>query len=338
MYMLIIIWGSRSRKVKASYYFFFYTLVLSVFLFIAIVLLFKEVGSTSYFNILYYDFDKSFKLTLAALFFLAFAGKVPTVPFHIWLPEAHVEAPTSGSVILAALLLKLGSYGFLRFYIPLFSDLSSIVWPYICLFAGFSCIYCSLVAVQQTDLKKIIAYSSIAHMNLGILGIFSGTLFGLHGGLLLFISHGLVSAGLFFCIGILYDRYHTRSLFYYSGLAQVMPLFSLIFMFFMFSNIAFPGTVGFVSEFLTLLGIFLEDSELSFFVGFATVVLTLVYSIGSATRVCFGPIKTDYIKYFIDLTFREFLVFAPLIFFIVLLGFSADFVLDYTYVSLLFMQ
>lgn len=193
------------------------------------------------------------------------------------------------------------------------------------------------MAIQQTDLKKIIAYSSIAHMNLGVLGIFSGSLFGLHGGLLLFISHGLVSGGLFFCVGILYDRYHTRSLFYYSGLAQSMPLFSSIFMFFMFSNIAFPGSSGFVSEFLTLLGIFLEDRDLSFIVGAATVILTLVYSITSVTRVCFGPLRTAYFRYFIDLTYREFLVLFPLMFFIVYIGFSADFVLDYTYLSLLFL-
>lgn len=194
-----------------------------------------------------------------------------------------------------------------------------------------------MLAIQQVDLKKIIAYSSIAHMNLGVLGIFSGSLFGLHGGLLLFISHGLISSGLFFCIGILYDRYHTRSLFYYSGLVQCMPLFSSIFMFFMFSNVAFPGTSGFVSEFLTLLGIFLEDRDLSFIVGFATIVLTLIYSITAATRVCFGPIKFVYFKYFIDLTYREFLVLFPLVFFILYVGFSADFVLDYTYLSLLFL-
>ena len=286
---------------------------------------------------MYYDFEKDFKLTLAILFFVAFAGKVPTFPFHIWLPEAHVEAPTSGSVILASILLKLGSYGFLRFYIPLFFDISSILWPYICLLTGFSCVYCSLIAIQQTDLKKIIAYSSIAHMNLGVLGIFSGSLFGLHGGLLLFISHGLISGGLFFCVGILYDRYHTRSLFYYSGLAQCMPLFSSVFMFFMFSNTAFPGSSGFVAEFLTLLGVFLEDRELSFVVGGATIILTLVYSITAATRVCFGPIRIVYFRYFIDLTYREFLVLSPLMFFIIYIGFSADFVLDYTYLSLLFL-
>jgi NADH-quinone oxidoreductase subunit M len=193
------------------------------------------------------------------------------------------------------------------------------------------------LAIQQTDLKKIIAYSSIAHMNLGVLGIFSGSLFGLHGGLFLFISHGLISGGLFFCIGVLYDRYHTRSLFYYGGLAQCMPIFSFIFMFFMFSNIAFPGTSGFVSEFLTLLGIFLEDQELGFIVGSASIILTLVYSITSATRVCFGPLKVVYFQYFVDLTYREFLVLLPLMFFILLAGFYADFILDYTYVSLLFL-
>lgn len=337
MYLLIIIWGSRTRKIKASFYFFFYTLILSAFLFIAIILIFKEVGSTAYFNILYYDFENDFKLSLAILMFIAFAGKVPIVPFHVWLPEAHVEAPTSGSVILASLLLKLGSYGFLRFYIPIFSDLSATIWPYICLVSGLSCVYCSLLALQQIDLKKIIAYSSIAHMNLGILGIFSGSLFGAHGGLLLFISHGLVSGGLFFCIGIMYDRYHTRSLFYYSGLAQLMPIFSFFFLFFMFSNIAFPGTLGFVSEFLVLLGIYLEDPEFGFFVGAATIILTLVYSISSATRVCFGPIKPLYIVYFVDLTFREYFVLFPLFFFVLVLGFSADFILDYTYLSLLFL-
>ena len=174
-------------------------------------------------------------------------------------------------------------------------------------------------------------------MNLGILGIFSGSLFGLHGGLFLFISPGLISGGLFFCIGVLYDRYHTRSLFYYSGLTQCMPLFSSIFIFFMFSNIAFPGTSGFISEFLTLLGIFLEDRDLSFVVGFATIILTLIYSITSATRACFGPLTMTYFSYFIDLTYREFLVFFPLVFFVVCLGFCGDILLDYTYLSLLFL-
>ena len=225
MFLIIGIWGSRERKIKASYLFFMYTLAGSLFMFIAIIHLFLTIGTTDY-QILYYsNFNYTYEKFYWLAFFLSFAVKVPMLPFHVWLPEAHVEAPTAGSVLLAGVLLKLGSYGMIRFLIPLFPKATVYFTPYVLVLCLISITYASLTAIRQTDLKKIIAYASVAHMNFIVLGLFSLTIQGLEGSIIQMISHGLISSGLFFSIGCLYDRYHSRLINYYGGLAHKMPLF-----------------------------------------------------------------------------------------------------------------
>ena len=234
MFLMIGLWGSRVRKIKASYLFFICTFSGSLLMFLSIIHIYLTTGTTN-FELLYFysKYNHSYEKYYWLAFFLAFAVKIPIVPFHIWLPEAHVEAPTSGSVLLAGILLKLGVYGILRFLIVLFPKTSFYYMPIVSLFCIISIIYASLTALRQTDLKRIIAYASVAHMNFIILGIFSFTSQGLDGAIIQMISHGLISSGLFILIGCLYDRYHTRYIYYYGGLAQTMPLFSLILFIYM---------------------------------------------------------------------------------------------------------
>ncbi len=229
MYIIIGVWGGRNRKINAAYYFFLYTLFGSFFLLFGIFI-FRSVESFDYISISQFMFSHKTN-EFCILFFIPFAIKIPMFPFHLWLPEAHVEAPTIGSVILASLLLKLGGYGFLRFTIPMFPEGCLYMQPVVIILAVVGVIYASFSALRQSDLKRIIAYSSIAHMNLVVLGLFSFTHQGIDGAMYLMMGHGVVSAALFLCVGDLYDRYHTRSLKHYSGLVQVMPLFSMYFFF-----------------------------------------------------------------------------------------------------------
>lgn len=254
MFLLIGTWGSRSRRSRAAYYLFYYTLVGSIFMLIGILYVYSELGTTCVYALHAYDFSLEEQSVLWLLFFVALAVKVPIVPLHVWLPEAHVEAPTSGSVILAGVLLKLGGYGLIRFVLPVFPQATSYYAPLVMTIASVSIVYSSLTTLRQVDLKKIIAYSSVAHMNLGLLGVFSLNLQGLEGSVLLMIGHGLVSSALFLLVGVLYDRHHTRLVRYYGGLAQVMPAFSGLFLAFSLANMGLPGTGNFVGEALVLVG------------------------------------------------------------------------------------
>jgi proton-translocating NADH-quinone oxidoreductase chain M len=261
MYFIVGIFGSRERKIRASYFLFLYTLISSILMFVAILFIYFKTGTTSYLVLKTFcslDFMTENYCWLA--FFISFAVKMPLMPFHVWLPEAHCEAPTAGSVILAGILLKLGGYGFIRFSLGLFPDSSAFFSPLVHTISIFGVVYASLTTLQQIDLKKIIAYSSVGHMGLVTVAIFSFNFEALFGSILLMLSHGIVSSALFICVGVLYEKTHTRVLKYYNGLIHTMPLFSCFFIIFTLGNIGLPGTSSFIGEFLVLLGCFKINS------------------------------------------------------------------------------
>ena len=312
MFLIIGIWGSRNRKILASYYFFLYTLLGSVLMLLSILYIYFQIGTTDYEILLTFSFSDSEQKILWITFFLAFAAKVPMVPVHLWLPEAHVEAPTAGSVILAGVLLKLGTYGFIRFLIPILPKASFYFTPLVYTISVIGIIYTSFTAIRQSDFKRIIAYTSIAHMNLVMLGIFSFNVIGIEGAIFQSLSHGFVASALFLIIGVVYERYHTRLVKYYGGLASVMPLYITIFLFFTLANISFPGTSSFVGEFLILVGSFKCNTTITF-LGATGVIIGGCYSLWLFNRIAFGNLKTQYTKKFIDINSREFLAFFPLI-------------------------
>jgi proton-translocating NADH-quinone oxidoreductase chain M len=312
MFLIIGIWGSRERKVLASYYFFIYTLFGSVLMLLSILYIIYSSGTTNYEILVARSFNTLEQKIMWFTFFLAFASKVPMVPVHLWLPEAHVEAPTAGSVILAGVLLKLGTYGFIRFTLPIFPEACFYFTPFIYTIAVVGIIYTSFTAIRQTDFKRIIAYTSIAHMNLVILGIFSYNTIGIEGAVFQSLSHGFVASGLFLVIGIVYDRYRTRIIQYYGGLAIIMPVYVIIFLFFTLANISFPGTSSFVGEFLILVGSFKVNTTITF-LGATGVIIGGVYSLWLFNRIAYGNLKTQYTTTFLDLSYREFVIFLPLI-------------------------
>ena len=312
MFLIIGIWGSRDRKILASYYFFLYTLLGSVIMLISILYIYYQIGTTDYETLLTFSFSELEQRFLWFSFFLAFASKVPMIPTHLWLPEAHVEAPTAGSVILAGILLKLGTYGFVRFSLPIFPQASFFFTPLVYTIATIGIVYTSFTAIRQTDFKRIIAYTSIAHMNLVILGIFSFNIIGIEGAILQSLSHGFVASALFLIIGVVYDRYRTRLVQYYGGLASVMPLYIIIFLFFTMANISFPGTSSFIGELLILVGSFKVNTTITF-IGATGIVIGSAYSLWLYNRIAYGNLKTQYISNFLDISFKEFLVFLPLI-------------------------
>jgi proton-translocating NADH-quinone oxidoreductase chain M len=312
MFLIVGIWGSRERKILAAFYFFLYTLFGSVLMLLAVIYILDQVGTTDYEIILTFSFSTLEQKLLWFAFFLAFAGKVPMVPFHLWLPEAHVEAPTAGSVILAGVLLKLGTYGLIRFSLPFFPKASLFFAPLVYSLVIVSVIYTSFTAIRQTDFKRIIAYTSIAHMNLVVLGIFSFNVIGIEGAIFQSLSHGFIASGLFLIIGVVYDRFKTRIVQYYGGLATVMPLFVCFFLFFSMANIGFPGTSSFLGELLILVGSFKINSTITFFCGLS-MIISGGYSLWLFNRISYGNIKLQYMNFFLDLSYREFLVFIPLV-------------------------
>lgn len=346
---LIGILGTHERKVKAIYFFYVYTLLGSFFILLGILILYFEVGNSGLFilNNLNLTFQK--QIFLWPFVSLSFLIKIPIFPFHIWLPEAHVEASTLGSVFLASILLKLGGFGFLKFLIPLFPFASIYYTPIIEIFCclGFFC--CGLDALRQVDAKKIIAYSSVVHMNLVVLAIFTNTLKGLIGGLLMMISHGLTSAGIFFCLGALYDRYLTRNILYFKGLVVVMPLFCTLMFIFILTNIGFPGSLNFISEVLCIAGILQYSFSFSFFFLFFGLLINTYFNFWFFNRVFFGSLKSlinwyySFPKYIIkkkyqDLSKREFFVLFVLIFWLFFWGFFPEKLINFVQIHFVYLN
>lgn len=327
MFLLIGIWGSRQRKIHAVYQFFFYTIVGSLIMLLSILIIYSHLQLTDIRLLYTFNFTFNRQLILWLTFFLAFAIKVPMFPFHIWLPEAHVEAPTVGSVILAGILLKLGTYGLLRFVIPLFIDATYYFLPLVYTLCLLGIVYTSCTTIRQIDLKKIIAYASVGHMSYVILGLFTSNLQGLAGSIFLMLSHGIVSGGLFFGIGLLYDRYKTRLVRYYKGLIHVMPLFSLFFFILTLANISFPGTSNFVGEFLILVGV-CESNHVVTIVATFSIILTAVYSIWLYNRIIFNNISIKYIYTFSDLSKKEFYIMFVFCFLTIFFGLKPNIILN----------
>nr|YP_010165727.1 NADH dehydrogenase subunit 4 [Imasa heleensis]QRR29740.1 NADH dehydrogenase subunit 4 [Imasa heleensis] len=332
MFIIIGIWGSRERKIHAAIQFFLYTLIGSLFMLLAILVIYYSVGTTDIQTILNFEFSYERQLILWIAFFASFAIKIPMVPFHIWLPEAHVEAPTAGSVILAGVLLKLGGYGFLRFSLPLFPDATIYFIPLVYSMSVIAVVYSSLTTLRQIDLKKIIAYSSVAHMSYVTLGIFSLNIEGIEGSILLMLSHGLVSSALFLCVGILYDRHHTRIIKYYSGITQTMPVYSVLFLFFTLANISLPGTSSFVGEFLVLVSIFNNNTVIAFLAALG-IILGAGYAMWLYNRVAFGKINVNYINPFKDINLIEISMLIPLLVMVLVMGIYPSIFLDTMHLS-----
>lgn len=311
MFLIIGVWGSRERKILAAYYFFLYTLIGSIIMLLAIIYILSQVGTTDYEILLSFSFTNIEQKFLWFAFFLSFAGKIPMLPVHLWLPEAHVEAPTSGSVILAGVLLKLGSYGFIRFSLPFFPYGCFFFVPLVYAVITIGVVYTSFTAIRQTDFKRIVAYTSIAHMNLVVLGIFSFNNSGIEGAIFQSLSHGFVASGLFLIIGVVYERYKTRIVKYYSGLVIVMPIYIFMFLFFTVANIAFPGTSSFIGELLIFVGSFKVNTFITLF-NATSIVICGGYSLWLFNRIAYGNLKMQYTKKFLDLNLREFVCFFPL--------------------------
>jgi NADH-quinone oxidoreductase subunit M len=331
MFLIIGVWGGK-RRVYASFKFFLYTLLGSVLMLLALIAMYWHAGTTDIPTLLTHKFPADMQWWLWLAFFASFAVKMPMWPVHTWLPDAHVEAPTAGSVILAGILLKMGGYGFLRFSVPMFPLASQEFAPLVFALSIVAIIYTSLVALAQEDVKKLIAYSSVAHMGFVTMGIFTFTVQGVDGAIFQMLSHGIVSAALFLCVGVVYDRMHTREIAAYGGLVNRMPLYAVCFMVFTMANVGLPGTSGFIGEFLTLLGAFRANTWVAFFATFG-VILSAAYALWLYRRVIFGPLEKPSLRSIRDLGYREVLVMAPLVILTILFGFYPAPLLDVTAVS-----
>jgi len=338
MFLIIGIWGGANR-IYASFKFFLYTFLGSVLMLVAMVAMFVDAGTTDIPTLMTHSFgSENFSLlgiqvvgglqTLMFLaFFASFAVKMPMWPVHTWLPDAHVQAPTAGSVVLAAILLKMGGYGFLRFSLPMFPVGAEVMTPLILWMSAIAIVYTSLVALVQEDMKKLIAYSSVAHMGYVTMGIFAANQQGIDGAIFQMISHGFISGALFLCVGVIYDRMHTREIDAYGGLVTRMPAYALIFMFFTMANVGLPGTSGFVGEFLTLIGVFQVNTWVAA-VATAGVILSAAYALWLYRRVVMGDLIKESLRTITDMTTRERAIFAPLVVMTLLLGVYPALILD----------
>jgi NADH-quinone oxidoreductase subunit M len=318
MFLIIGIWGG-GRRVYSAFKFFLYTLTGSVLMLIAILAMYFEAETTDIPTLLGYNFPLGMQKWLWIAFFASFAVKMPMWPVHTWLPDAHVDAPTAGSVILAGVLLKMGGYGFLRFSLPMFPDASAYFTPLVYVLSVVAIIYTSLVALAQDDMKKLIAYSSVAHMGYVTLGIFTGGVQGVHGALFQMLSHGVVSGALFLCVGVVYDRMHTREIARYGGLVSRMPAYAAVFMVFMLASVGLPGTSGFVGEFLVLLGAFQSNTWAALFAT-TGLILGAPYMLYLYRRVIFGEMRRPDLRGILDLNKRELATFAPLVALVLWMG------------------
>jgi NADH-quinone oxidoreductase subunit M len=326
MFLIIGVWGGP-RRVYASFKFFLYTLLGSVLMLLAIMAMYWDAGTTDIAVLLHHGFPRSLQTWAWLAFLASFAVKLPMWPVHTWLPDAHVEAPTAGSVVLAAILLKMGGYGFLRFSLPMFPAASHDLAPLVFALSVIAVIYTSLVALAQEDMKKLIAYSSVAHMGFVTMGIFAATTQGVAGGIFQMISHGLVSAALFLCVGVVYDRMHTREIAAYGGLVNRMPLYAAAFMVFTLANVALPGTSGFVGEFLSLIGTFRVNSLVATLATIGTI-LSAAYALWLYRKVVFGTLSKPSLAAIKDLDYREMITLGPLVALTILFGIYPKPVLD----------
>ncbi|MFC3676647.1 NADH-quinone oxidoreductase subunit M [Ferrovibrio xuzhouensis] len=319
MFLIIGIWGGK-RRIYASFKFFLYTLLGSVLMLLAILYMYFVAGTTDIPSLMKPGlFTAGAQTWLWLAFFASFAVKMPMWPVHTWLPDAHVEAPTAGSVILAGVLLKMGGYGFLRFSLPMFPLASQYFAPFIFTLSAVAIVYTSLVALRQEDMKKLIAYSSVAHMGFVTMGIFALNTQGVEGAIFQMLSHGVVSGALFLCVGVVYDRLHTREIARYGGLANNMPKYALVFMLFTMANVGLPGTGGFVGELLTLVGAFQANTWVAF-IATTGVILSAAYALWLYRRVVFGELTKDDVKAMLDMSPREIATFAPLVVLVLWMG------------------
>ncbi|WP_456389339.1 NADH-quinone oxidoreductase subunit M [Profundibacter sp.] len=338
MFLIIGIWGGKER-IYAAFKFFLYTFLGSVLMLVAMVAMYHDAGTADIPALMNHSFSSDTMLVfglpiigglqtlLWVAFFASFAVKMPMWPVHTWLPDAHVQAPTAGSVVLAAVLLKMGGYGFLRFSLPMFPMGSEVMGTFVLWLSVIAIIYTSLVALVQEDMKKLIAYSSVAHMGYVTMGIFAVNQQGIDGAIFQMISHGFISGALFLCVGVIYDRMHTREIDAYGGLVNRMPHYALIFMFFTMANVGLPGTSGFIGEFLVLIGIFQANTWVAMFAT-TGVILSAAYALWLYRRVVFGDLIKESLKSITDMTGREKAIFAPLVFMTLLLGIYPALVLD----------
>jgi NADH-quinone oxidoreductase subunit M len=311
MFLIIGVWGG-ARRVYAAFKFFLYTLLGSVLMLLAMMAMYWEAGTTSIPELLAHPFPPEMQTWLWLAFLASFAVKLPMWPVHTWLPDAHVEAPTAGSVVLAAILLKMGGYGFLRFSLPMFPLASAELAPLIYTLSIVAIVYTSLVALMQEDMKKLIAYSSVAHMGFVTMGIFTMTAQGVQGGIFQMLSHGIVSGALFLCVGVIYDRMHTRQIDAYGGLVNRMPWYAFAFMVFTMANVGLPGTSGFVGEFLTLLGAFQVDTWVAVFATLG-IILSACYALWLYARIIFGRLEKPSLAAIRDMSLREKVILVPLV-------------------------
>nr|QJQ72505.1 NADH dehydrogenase subunit 4 [Trissopathes cf. tetracrada NB-2020]WQH63107.1 NADH dehydrogenase subunit 4 [Taxipathes sp.] len=326
MFLLIGIWGSREEKVRASYYFFFYTFIGSVFMLLGIFQLYSSTGTTDYQTLLNIKLPTSTQKWIFAGFFLSLAVKIPQIPFHIWLPQAHVEAPVSGSVILAGILLKLGGYGFLRFSWPILPAASEYFAPLIITLSIIAIIYGSLTTCRQVDFKRLIAYSSVAHMGLVTLGLFTHTIEGMVAAVFMMLAHGLVSSALFIAVTYLYERHHTRLIKYYRGVTITMPIFAIIMLVLTLTNMGIPLSCNFVAEFFSLLAAFEYNLGIGVLAA-SGMVWSAAYSLYLYNRLCFGN-ASNYLLFARDLNRREVLAIFPLVVLIFFLGVLPSIIID----------